>query len=337
MKSLLKAFGFSSVLTLAALGFVLAFYGASAAGAVLVLIIIEVAFSFDNAVVNAKILRRLSHIWQTLFLTAGILIAVLGMRIIFPIIIVAVTARLGFGHVAQLALARPDVYASKLQAAHPVIAAFGGAFLLALALAFFLDKSKNTHWFTALEQRLAALGNHWWPLALTLAVLVVLALVRANHHTVTTLVAGALGLLMHLGLRLLDARLGVLAPKASASKVLAGRAALGAFVYLEILDASFSFDGVLGAFAITSSVVFIAIGLGVGAFWVRSLTVHMVRRGTLDKFPYLEHGAYYTILALALVLLLGIFLPVPSAVPGAVGIVLIGAALVAPRRAIDNT
>jgi hypothetical protein len=114
-----------------------------------------------------------------------------------------------------------------------------------------------------------------------------------------------------------------------------GWAAFSTFLYLEILDASFSFDGVIGAFAITQNVILIALGLGVGAVWVRSLTVYMVRKGTLDKYRYLEHGAHYTVGVLAAVLLLSIFWHVPEVVAGLAGVTFVGSAFWSSRRHAD--
>ena len=88
-----------------------------------------------------------------------------------------------------------------------------------------------------------------------------------------------------------------------------GKAAFFLFLYLEVLDASFSFDGVIGAFAITSNILIIAAGLGIGAMYVRSLTVYLVRKGTLSEYVYLEHGAHWAIGSLAVVLLLTIKYP----------------------------
>jgi hypothetical protein len=113
-----------------------------------------------------------------------------------------------------------------------------------------------------------------------------------------------------------------------------GLAGFMSFLYLEVLDASFSFDGVLGAFAVTKDVVLIAIGLGIGALWVRSLTIFMVRRGTLDSYKYIEHGAHYTIAILASIFILSIFINVPEVIVGLVGIGVIGSSVVASRQAI---
>jgi hypothetical protein len=104
------------------------------------------------------------------------------------------------------------------------------------------------------------------------------------------------------------------------------------FIYLQILDASFSFDGVIGAFAITSDIVLIAIGLGIGAIWVRSMTVYLVRKKTLGQFIYLEHGAHYTVFVLAMVMLASALLDIPEIVPGLTGVGIILASIIASVR-----
>jgi hypothetical protein len=112
-----------------------------------------------------------------------------------------------------------------------------------------------------------------------------------------------------------------------------GLAGFTSFVYLEVLDASFSFDGVIGAFAITNNIILIAISLGVGAVWVRSLTLFIVRRKVLDGYLYLEHGAHYTIGALALVLLAGLFYSIPEFVSGSIGVVIIALSVMSSVQA----
>ncbi|MGW1993508.1 DUF475 domain-containing protein, partial [Embleya sp. NPDC001921] len=100
------------------------------------------------------------------------------------------------------------------------------------------------------------------------------------------------------------------------------------FLYLEVLDASFSFDGVVGAFAITQDLLMITLGLGIGAMYIRSLTVYLVRQGTLDDYVYLEHGAMYAIGALASILLVSIKWEIHEVITGLVGVGFIGVALV---------
>ena len=133
---MLRIFAFSSLLTLAAILTAGLALGPFAALTTLVLIAIEIAFSFDNAVINAKVLARLSRLWQQLFLTIGMVFAIVGMRFVFPIVIVMVTANLPWSQVLDDALHHPETYSRHLESAHLAIAAFGGSFLLALTLYF---------------------------------------------------------------------------------------------------------------------------------------------------------------------------------------------------------
>lgn len=305
--------------------------GWGAFGIALILAVVEVTFSFDNAIINAKVLARVSPFWQTVFLSVGIIIAIFGMRVVFPIVIVMVTAGLSWGKVLDLALHHPGQYAHHLELAHPTIAAFGGAFLLLLALHFFFDDERPVLWLEWLERPLQRLSG-WWGAPLVAAVIIVaLALLPANTHAEQTLVAGILGaatyILIQLGVHLLER----LQPPTGGHQT--GLAALTTLLYLEVLDASFSFDGVIGAFAVTSSVLLIAAGLGIGALWVRSLTVFMVRRGTLNEYRYLEHGAHYTVFVLAAILFAGIIWDISDYVPGLVGMGIIGSSVVASLRA----
>jgi len=97
-------------------------------------------------------------------------------------------------------------------------------------------------------------------------------------------------------------------------------------LYLEVLDASFSFDGVIGAFAITKDIIIIMIGLGVGAWFVRSMTIYLVEKGTLSAYIYLEHGAHYAIGALALIMIASVKFHIPEVITGLIGIAFIGLA-----------
>lgn len=334
MQKFLKNFGGSLGITIVALVLIALFKNISAALVTLILIAIEIAFSFDNAVVNAKILEKLGRFWQTMFLTVGMIIAVVGMRLVFPILIVAVSAGLGFGKVVDLALHHADQYAHYLELAHPSISAFGGGFLLTLALYFLFNDEREDHWLERFERRLQRLGGHWWLAPLVgIAIVIVAAIIPSNHHTATTLKAGVLGVALYTaieeGIKLLEK----LEDKELRGGIKTGWAAFGAFMYLQLLDASFSFDGVLGAFAITTDIVLIAIGLGIGALWVRSLTVQLVRQKTLDTYIYLEHGAHYAILALAFALLVSIIHEVPDAITGGLSVVIIGASFYASHKA----
>lgn len=332
MKVFLRHFWFDLIVTVLAIVAVLIGKGLLAAGIVVIVLIIEISFSFDNAVINAKILSRLSKFWQTMFLTVGILIAVVGMRLVFPILLVSLTAHIGWNEVVDIALNNPQAYAHHLQAAHPAISAFGGGFLIMLALSFFLNKGKDIHWLPV-ERFLQKIGQ--WYVAPIIAVLFVaiLSIIPANHHSLETIKLGGIGIGVYLAVQGLLWLVGKIVhiDTAKATK-LTGLAALTSFFYLEILDASFSFDGVLGAFAITSDVILIAVGLGVGAFWVRSLTIFMVRRKTLEEFIFLEHGAHYAVAFLALTMLLGLLFSIPDYLTGLGTILIIGTSFIASKR-----
>ena len=306
-------------------------FGPKAALTTLVLVAIEVAFSFDNAVINAKTLTRLSPLWQGLFLTVGMLIAIAGMRIIFPILIVTLTAHLGWHQVVDDALHHPRLYAQYLNNAHVSIAAFGAGFLMVLCLNFFLDHKRELVWVSHIERPLRRLGTGTW-LAPAVATVVIVSSSFMSENFETVWRAGLLGVVVFSLMNALVNGIALFSGGSGSAKYTGWGAAV-AFIYLEVLDASFSFDGVLGAFAITTLVPLIAIGLGVGALWVRSLTIFMVRNKTLSTYRYLEHGAHYAILILAVALLVSIFIHVPDAVTGIAGLGVIIASIIASREA----
>ncbi|MDT0435024.1 MULTISPECIES: DUF475 domain-containing protein [Streptomyces] len=348
---LLKTFGWSFAVT--ALGLVAAvFYGGwEAFGIVAILSVLEISLSFDNAVVNAGILKKMNAFWQKIFLTVGVLIAVFGMRLVFPVVIVAVTAKMGPIEAVDLALNNKDQYQQLVTDAHPAIAAFGGMFLLMIFLDFIFEE-RDIQWLRWIERPLAKLGKvDMLSVCIALAVLLISAFTFATHahqhggahvdKAQTVLIAGIAGLITYMVVGGLSGyfeekleedeereqeeeeearRTG----KKRSAVALAGKAAFFMFLYLEVLDASFSFDGVIGAFAITNDIVLMALGLGIGAMYVRSLTVYLVRQGTLDDYVYLEHGAHYAIGALAVILMVTIQFQINEVITGLVGVVLIG-------------
>lgn len=296
-----------------------------------ILAVMEVSLSFDNAVVNASILKHWNHFWRTLFLTVGIIVAVFGMRLLFPLLIVGVTADMGMIEVAKLALNDPKEYSAKLMLHHPEIAAFGGAFLLLVFLNFLFDNEKDTHWFEWLELRLAKLADvQAISIFVALIALVVMASNVDESSRLAVTMAGIWGILVYVGVKVLGHLLEGSthnddeSSKGSDVKGNIVKAGIGGFLYLEVLDASFSFDGVIGAFAITSDVVIIMLGLAIGAIFVRSMTIYLVEKGTLDAYVYLEHGAHYAIGALAVIMLAsGTGAHIPEVVTGLIGVAFI--------------
>lgn len=320
--------------------------GPSIAGIVAILIILEVSLSFDNAVVNATVLQKMNPYWQRIFLTVGVLIAVFGVRLIFPLIVVTIAGHVSPVEALSLALHHPHQYSIKLAQAHPAIAGFGGIFLLMIFLDF-LFQDQAIKWLEPIERQLARIGKlDQSSVIIALVFLIVAATTFARHDSIKILVSGAAGLATYLAASSLRALFEageekvVWHARAADDKAAEGgetgvrlpaslaRRGLFTFLYLEVLDASFSLDGVVGAFAITDMIFVIALGLGIGACYIRALTVYLVRKGTLAEYVYLEHGAHWAIGALAVVLFVTIRVNVPDLVTGLIGVGFIGAALV---------
>ena len=300
--------------------------GLNALFLVALLAILETTLSFDNAVVNAKVLARMSEAWQRRFLTWGILIAVFGTRFVLPILIVAAAVGLSPVAVALLAFFDPVQYGTHLEDAHVAIASFGSVFLLLVSLKYFFNDRKTVHWITLIERHMSRWGGiEAIEIAIVLLILLLCAFLLPAEAA-TILIAGLIGAVLFIVIEGVAQSFQV---ETSAGVVGAG---LALFVYLNILDSAFSLDGVVGAFAITSNLPVIIAGLGIGAIFVRAFTVALVRARTLENLPYLEHGAHYAIFGLALSMIVGIFVHVPEAITGLIGLVFISFAYISSRR-----
>ena len=298
-----------------------------ALGITAILCVMEVSLSFDNAVVNASVLKSWNKFWQDIFLTIGMLIAVFGMRLLFPLVIVALAADLGLIEVWNMGLNNPDEYALHLINHHAEVAAFGGIFLLLVFLNFLLDEKKELHWLGHIEEKIATFGKvASISVMIALGTLLACMIMVEEGKKLVVLVAGLWGVLSYVGVDVISS---LLEKEEDDSKIgdVIKRGGIGGFLYLEVLDASFSFDGVIGAFAITKDIVIIMIGLGIGAMFVRSMTVFLVRKQTLDSYVYLEHGAHYAIGILAVIMLASMKYHIPEIFTGFVGVVFIAAAL----------
>ena len=290
---------------------------------------LETSLSFDNAVVNARILQGMSHFWRRMFLTVGVLIAVFGMRIIFPLVIVWAVSDNSVVEVLQRTWRAPGEFQRILVDQHVVVAGFGGAFLWMVFTKFFLDEEKELHWIPWIEQPLAKIGRieSIWVVS-TLALVFGMYRFVPGGKGLEFVVAAVAGVFTFLVVESINSLLEAKEEEMERRGPSAAATGLGAFLYLEVLDASFSFDGVIGAFAITSNLFLIALGLGIGAMFVRSITIHLVEAGTLARYKYLEHGAFWAIGALALILFAGALgAHIPEVVSGSVGIALIGLSL----------
>ena len=293
---------------------------------IFVLSALETSLSFDNAVVNAAVLQQMTPKWQHRFMTWGMLIAVFGMRLLFPLMIVSTIAWIDPWQALVLALTHPHQYAQIIMASHSTLAGFGASFLLLVALNFFVDVDKDVHWFHWLEKGLAK-ADRIFAIEIILTAALFFGVAQFIHEGRPFIFGASAGMASFVALHGLMHLLNVKQSHRSAAT-----AGLSLFLYLEVLDASFSLDGVVGAFAITHDLPIIVIGLGVGAMFVRSLTLFLVERKTLEEFAFLEHGAFYAIGALAFIMLIDLFVPVPEAITGLIGVAIIGLSLLSSLR-----
>ena len=326
MQTILKYYKSSILLSL--VGAVAAFgighyYSGTVSGALsalflmAVLSVLEISLSFDNAVVNAIVLKKMTPLWQHRFLTWGVLIAVFGMRLVFPLLLVGVMAHINPIEALFMAAQRPDEYAQIMLSAHVSIAAYGGAFLLMVALKYFFEEGKEVHWIGIIERPISKLGRmEAIEIAITLISLYVFSRVQVEHEKMNFLICGIWGVVTYVAVDGIGA---FLHTPDETQQLDLNKASLGMFLYLEVLDASFSFDGVVGAFAVTNNLFIIMIGLGVGAMFVRSLTIMLVEKGTLNEFRYLEHGAFYAIGILAFIMFAGTIRHIPEVITGLLG------------------
>ena len=306
---------FKSSLIVTAVGLFLALYigGVYALYIVALLAVLEISLSFDNAVVNAKVLETMEPKWQERFITYGIPIAVFGMRFVFPIVIVAVASGLGVWETFKLALDEPRAYHETLVSVEKLIFSFGGSFLLMVFLSFIFDTDREEKWIKSIEnskilEKMGRISSANMMISITIGLII--TSITSSHEIALAYFTGVLLYSLIASLDDLFNTNGV-------------RSGIMGFLYLEVLDASFSFDGVIGAFALSSDIFIIMIGLGIGAMFVRSLTIYMLRNKTLTEYRYLEHGAHYAILALAVIMLVKIFFHIDEVIVGTVGITFI--------------
>lgn len=308
-----------------------------------VLAILEISLSFDNAVVNAMKLEKMSEKWRHRFITWGILIAVFGMRFVFPIAVVAIFANLNMLSVMDMAFNDVEKYTHYLELTHAPIVTFGGAFLLMLFLDYFTEAKKDVHWIPFVEKKFQCLSCVRGICSIiTLSVLGLLMLKIEPAMQMSVLKSGLAGIIIYLiidGLaEWLEKRQEERARLCADTVKCSG---LVGFLYLELIDASFSLDGVLGAFALSKDILIITIGLFIGAMFVRSLTIMLVEKKTLKQFLYLEHGAHWAIGVLAMLMFISTFQHVPEVITGLLGLAFIISSLISSlmynkEKNIDN-
>jgi hypothetical protein len=251
------------------------------------------------------------------------------MRFLFPILVVAAFSGLTVMGVAKLALYDVDKYAHYLHLVHAPLVTFGGAFLMMIFLSYFFNDEKECHWIKCIEEPLQKMNCvKYIDVVIALISLMILQNFIPEEQKVAVLMAGFTGIVLYLVIDSISNLLETIAEKKAA--VMGETAKLGfiGFLYLELIDASFSLDGVLGAFAISKDIIIISIGLAIGAMFVRSLTIFMVDMKTLKQYLYLEHGAHWAIGFLAAVMFISTRMEIPEVITGGAGLVIVGAAFI---------
>lgn len=295
------------------------FYGFAGFLSVLMLGLIETSVSLDNAVFNMTILKNWDDKWRKIFLWVGLPIAVFGMRFVFPLCIVSVAASLGLTETFNLAVNDSAQYGQILQTVHPQIAAFGGMFLLCIAAGFFIDSDKEDHFIPKAEQLFAKIK---YPLVVTGTAMV--AFIAGYFQQIVelkTVMAAAIGMISYYGLHFLSDKLSDGVADGVIKQGLIG------LLYIELVDASFSLDGVIAAFAVSTNIFIIMLGLGIGAMFVRSFTIQLLDNEKVATLKYLEHGAFWAILTLVGIMFYSMFSHVNEFVAAGAGIFFIGMAV----------
>lgn len=288
--------------------------------------ILEVTLSFDNAVVNAVVLDKMTPKWQHRFLTWGIIIAVFGVRFLLPVIIVSIFSRLSIIKTVHMALEDVTQYTHYLHLAHAPLVAFGGSFLLMVGLSYFVGKNNHHKWLPFIENLLEKINFRFSNAIITFLVIFILQFFLPDDIKWSVITSAVTGVVSY---EVIHGLCGFMEKKQEAS--IASGAAKGGlmmFIYLETIDASFSLDGVLGSFAISKDIVVIAIGLAIGAMFVRSLTLLFVERKTLNQYIYLVSGAHFAIISLAIIMFISVFKEVNEIITGSIGLLLVGGSFI---------
>jgi len=266
------------------------------------LCLFETISSIDNAIINAEVLSGMGRKSRRWFLTWGILIAVFAVRGLLPWLIVwGSVPALGPIGAFLAAFSSDPLVKDAVETAKPFLLMAGGVFLLLLFLHWLFQEPKA---FGLPGERFFMRQGVWFYAA---ASGLICALVWFGSKA-----GGSLAFAVTLGSTAFFVTSGFKqnAEKQEANLLGSALSDLSKLLYLEIIDLTFSIDGVLGAFAFTLSVPLILIGNGLGALVVRQITVGNIER--IKKYRFLKNGAMYSILALGTVMTcesFGIHLP----------------------------
>lgn len=261
------------------------------------LVLFEIVSSIDNAIINAEVLSTMGQRARKWFLFWGILFAVFIVRGFLPWLIVFFTnPSLGFfGSWGATFSSDPAVLAS-IERTAPVLLVGGGVFLLFLFFHWLFLEEK--HFGLPGEKFFLSNGVWFYAVVSLLLTIIVYGAIKLNPNMALGAVIGSTAFFVTHGFKQ--------SAEESEKKLLSGtKSDISKIMYLEVIDATFSIDGVLGAFAFTLSIPLILIGNGIGAIVLRQITVGNIER--IKKYVYIKNGAMYSILVLGTVMVLHSF------------------------------
>lgn len=261
------------------------------------LCIFETICSIDNAIINAHVLKTVSDKYRKIFLFWGIIFAVFVVRGLLPFLIVWMTSpSLSVVDVFSSAFSSNELVAESLEKSKPLLLLGGGAYLFLVFLSWlFLEEKKCVF---LLERFIHRQGVWFYAIASLFTTLTVYFALKINPILALALTIGVSAFFITDGFKK--------SAEEKEKELMQGNlSAWSKLLYLEVLDASFSIDGVIGAFAFTTAIPLIIIGNGLGAFIVRDLTIKGIDK--ISKYAYLKNGAMYSIGVLGLIMVLESF------------------------------
>ena len=263
------------------------------------LCLFETITSIDNAIINAEVLSTMGEKARRWFLLWGILIAVFAIRGFLPWLIVwATVPELGFIGALTATFSSDENVTRAIQTSAPILLAGGGIFLVFLFFHWLFQEKK--HYGLVGEQFIHKHGVWFFAVVSILLTVIVWFALHQDPYMAFGAVVGSTTFFITHGFKANAER--------AEEELLEGKghlSDLSKILYLEVIDATFSIDGVLGAFAFTLSVPLILVGNGLGAIAVRQLTIGNIER--VKRYVYLKNGAMYSVLVLGTVMLLHAF------------------------------
>lgn len=253
---------------------------------------------------------------QDQFLTWGIFFTVFLIRFILPFIIATLVSGLNLIEEMVLVLEYPNEYSSHLVQAEASVSAFDGMFLLLVFLSFTFNQQRHIHWLGRIEHRLNQMGLlKLIEILLAFIILLVTLCFVLDNQKIHVFIAGTLGIIFFIFLNNVTELI-----TKNKNRKLIKQASIMNFLYLEILDASFSFDGIVGSFSLSKNIFFILLGLAIGVTFLLSLTIILSHKGILDKYRFLELGSHYAMGVLGIIMLISIVAHIPEIVTGLIGV-----------------